>query len=267
MRVGPSFDSVHLLAGGQANLNLLLDEHRVLRVFERDPATAAKERALLERSWETFRVPEILDRGEDFLLLEWIELAPVSDSTEGGEKVGAAAAEIHATEFSEAGFLGADLEVESPLPSARGYVAAALEELGDPWIRRADELVARVDRLDEDVGSTAPVLNHGDFKPANLFLDPNGRLVVLDWEFAFSGPQLFDLGQLFRWGPSKAFRDGFAGAYERAGGTLPEAWEEKAEVFDLLNLLDLARTTHRDPVRSRHVRRRLERTLRRNEGS
>lgn len=118
-----------------------------------------------------------------------------------------------ATEFSEVGFLGADLKVDSPLPSARGYVAATLEELGDPWIRRADEVVALLVQLDEDVSSTVPVLNHGDFKPANLFLDSNGRLVVLDWEFAFSGPHLFDLGQLFRWGASKAFRDGFTGAY------------------------------------------------------
>lgn len=265
-RVGTSFDSVRLLAGGQANLNLLLDGHRVLRVFARDPATAAKECSLLERAWEAFRVPKILDQGEDFLLLEWIELTPVSDSTGSGEKVGAAAAEIHATEFSEVGFLGVDLKVDSPLPSARGYVAATLEELGDPWIRRADEVVALLVQLDEDVTATVPVLNHGDFKPANLFLDSNGRLVILDWEFAFSGPHLFDLGQLFRWGASKAFRDGFAGAYERAGGMLPDAWQEKAEVLDLVNLLHLARTSHLDPVRCRHVWRRLDRTLSQNEG-
>lgn len=211
-------------------------------------------------------MPGILDQGEDFLLLEWIELTRVSDSTVGGEKVGAAAAEIHATEFSEVGFLGADLEVIATLPSARDHVAASLEELGDPWARRADEVMALLAHLDEDVNSTVPVLNHGDFKPANLFLDSNERLVVLDWEFAFSGSHLFDLGQLLRWGVSKDFRDGFSDAYEGAGGVLPHTWQEKAEIHDLVNLLHLARRSHLDPVRFRDVWRRLNRTLRQNEG-
>lgn len=50
-RVGPSFDSVRLLPGGQANLNLLLDGERVLRIYRRDPDAVEKERRLVERRW------------------------------------------------------------------------------------------------------------------------------------------------------------------------------------------------------------------------
>lgn len=260
-RVGPSFESVRLLPGGQANLNLLLDGERVLRIYRRDPDAVEKERRLVERGWETFRVPGVLDGGPDFLLLERIGLSRLRDSADHGEKVGLAAAEIHGIRFESAGFLDADLEVVDPLPEARSHLTATLHALGEPWTAHTDWLSALAGGIEEEIRSGAAVLNHGDFKASNLFADSDDRPVVLDWEFAFSGPALLDLGQLFRWGPSREFRDGFVRGYEGGQHTLPDDWRERAEVLDLVNLLGLARGAGSDEARVRDLRRRIERSV------
>jgi aminoglycoside phosphotransferase (APT) family kinase protein len=88
-------------------------------------------------------------------------------------------------------------------------------------------------------------LVHSDYNPKNLLAVPSGGRwsisAVLDWEFAFSGSPLTDVGNMLR------FRDahppGFDGAfvrgYREAGGVLPPRWREISEALDLYALADL----------------------------
>lgn len=171
-----------LLPGGLANLNIRVGREWVLRVYERDPAALAKERLLLERGWQRFRVPRIVDHGADYLLLEHIELRPLRDSADHGESVGAAAAEIHGVCLDTSGVLGPDLAVTEPLPDLRAYVEGRMVELGPEWQQLRTPIVQALQDVDSKTEvSRAPVLNHGDFKPSNLFLGPSNELVVLDW--------------------------------------------------------------------------------------
>ena len=217
---------------------------RVLRI--KDPSTVAKEKTLLSRPWRSFRTPSVLASGEDFLLLELLELSPLPPTA--GAAVGRALAEIHGTTYAETGFLDGELALATPFPPdgwtqlhhGAGYASAGLDEAA-PFLDAA--LAARVraflDELAEndDAAPDTPVLSHTDFKLSNLHVTPAGELVVLDWEFAWAGPRLLDIGQLLRWHPPESFVQAFASAYRDGGGLLVGGWRRFAAIIDLGSLL------------------------------
>ena len=85
---------------------------------------------------------------------------------------------------------------------------------------------------------------------------------MLDWEFAYAGPALMDIGQLLRWNPPAPFVSGFIASYRRHGGVLPEGWERSSEISDLVNLVGLLAGAAPDSRQFCDVLRRIERTLR-----
>jgi hypothetical protein len=91
------------------------------------------------------------------------------------------------------------------------------------------------------------------------------ELLVLDWEFAYAGSALSDIGQLLRWQPPERFVQAFAEAYSRHGGRLITDWRRWAATFDLVNLAGLAanrsRADRSDVSHVADLRRRLEETL------
>ena len=112
--------------------------------------------------------------------------------------------------------------------------------------------------------STSPVLVHSDFKVANVKWSPAEECaVVFDWEFAWAGPNLFDLGQMFRWNPPEPFVRGFEAAYRSRGGTLSDNLRRDAELYDLLSLVDFLHRDRSDEIRDRDVRTRIVQTLER----
>jgi len=148
--------------------------------------------------------------------------------------VGRALAEIHALTYPKTGDLAADLSLAKLLPdegdedfAARGYGHAMLSE-AEPYLDPA--LAARIAAfLDHDPIAArdvldVPVLCHCDFKVSNPHVTPAEELVVLDWEFAWAGPRLIDIGQLLRWHPPESFVRPFADAYRAGGGVLIDDW-------------------------------------------
>jgi fructosamine-3-kinase len=242
-RIGPTKGPIEVLSGGFANLNVRVGDC-VLRI-KRGP-TPAKETTLLRRAWRSFRTPAVLATGEDFLVLEYLALAPLPPTA--GAAVGRALAEIHATTYPETGALAGDLSIAQPFPPdgwselhrGVGYVRAMLDE-AEPFVDSA--LTARLRAFldggpdDGDVEPDTPVLSHTDFKVSNLHVTPAGELVVLDWEFAWAGPRLLDIGQLLRWHPPESFVSAFADAYRDGGGRLVDGWRRFAAIIDLGNML------------------------------
>jgi fructosamine-3-kinase len=239
-RIGPTSESIEVLGGGLRNLNVRVGRDRVLRI-ERDPSTLAKELTLLRRPWRSFRTPAVLAIGDDFLVLEFLPLAPLPPSA--GAAVGRALAEIHATMYPEMGLLAGDLSIAKPIETGvGGYVRSNLAE-AEPFIDPA--LAARVRQHLEVIADEAAlavdgaVLTHSDFKVSNLHVTPTGELVVLDWEFSWAGLRLLDVGQLLRWHPPESFVTAFADSYRDAGGVLVDGWRRIAATIDLGNLLAL----------------------------
>jgi fructosamine-3-kinase len=216
------------------------------------------------------------DADDDFLVLDYIAHGPLLATAEHGATVGGALAEIHRSRFGASGLLtvrdGAGPEAETVLDvsSPFGDIADtfrehACSELGraawlDDRLRSAvdDLLVAYAEMLRSE--AAPPVLLHGDFKASNLHWTSDNRLLVLDWEFAYAGPALMDIGQLLRWTPPSPFVDAFAESYSAHGGSLSPDWRRLAEIFDLVNLAGLAANADEHSSRMRDIRRRLDAT-------
>jgi aminoglycoside phosphotransferase (APT) family kinase protein len=87
-------------------------------------------------------------------------------------------------------------------------------------------------------------LVHCDYNPKNLLaVRQDGRrtvTAVLDWEFAFSGSPLTDIGNMLRPRPAAqaGLAAGFIAGYREAGGRLPADWREISEALDLYALAD-----------------------------
>ncbi|WP_144445593.1 phosphotransferase family protein [Inquilinus limosus] len=266
----PAVLRVAELSGGLANTNLRLDLEShppvVLRLYQRDPAQAAKERAIHAlAAGRGLPAPRLLGGGDDpstglpFGLLEWIDGQRLDEAARDlddtalpplARSVGAALAAIHAVAFDRSGFLDGSLTVAEPVDIGGGGLVGFLRHVlidgpgGDRLGRDlADRLVAFAEReaglLDRWPGP--PCLTHSDFGGTNILVrqGPEGWAVaaVLDWEFAFAGSPFFDLGNLLR--PPLGTRPGFAEAaaagYRAAGGTLPAEWRRMAALADLFS--------------------------------
>ena len=263
-RIGAVDQPWQVLRGGHANANIRIGEDRLLRIYRRDADSVHKEKSLLERRWTNLRVPQILGSGEDFLLLEYVPHSPVTGSRLHGEAVGCALADIHAVTFEQSGFLGPNADsVATPFRDLvvdfRNH-AETREDVPDE-VRK--QVVSFFDDQLEKLRpfATQPVLVHGDFKASNLGWTRDELPLVLDWEFAYAGPALADIGQLFRWEPPEPFGHGFVEGYQRGDGELPGDWRRWAAGFDLVNLVGLIDGSPPDSTRFADCRRRIEQTL------
>lgn len=266
-RLGQFEGPVSVLSGGQANLNVLLGSEQVLRIYRRDQSALSKEAALLQKEWRAFQVPRVLREGEDFLLLEYVEHHKLSGSALHGRKVGAALAEIHSRAFAQSGLLSPELLLKEPFVDFVDALRSHAESQVPKPLRCAlgifDRAFAFLEQQAPAMRALAgqPVLLHGDFKPANLHESASGRLLILDWEFAYAGPAWMDVGQLMRWHPPGSFREAFAEAYVQGGRSLPSRWEQVANLFDLFNLLSLLGRAQPGSQRAQDLLARVEQTV------
>lgn len=261
------------LGGGYRNENIRITTDSggyVLRRYVRDDAarTCAIEAALAARlasagvpSAEVIAAdPEGTAAGLPLLLARHMPGVMVSEAmarypgsaAELGAAAGRALAAIGAVTFPGGGvFTGPDL-VPSPegMPASlpefleaclrAGHAAGALSpaELG-----RLRALAAAADPLARSVG-TARQLVHADYNGKNLLaVGSDGRWsisAVLDWEFAFSGSPLTDIGNMLRFRDEQppGFGGGFIAGYRDASSRLPEHWREISEALDLYALAD-----------------------------
>jgi fructosamine-3-kinase len=245
--IGPSTESLQLLSGGQANTNIRIGKDQVLRLYRRDVSIAGKELSLIQKNWNSFLAPEIIRSGDRFLLMKYMNHSPLEDKAEVGTTLGEALAEIHSNRYETAGFIGMSLLIEEPMEDfvmdMWSYLCSFMDMLLKPSLPRVllEEVIeffdSKIEGLQEVVGH--PVLLHGDFKVSNLHWSDQDKLLVLDWEFAYAGSVLMDIGQLFRWPASVAFEEAFQKGYQASGMYLPNQWKYWAAVLDLINLVGM----------------------------
>jgi hypothetical protein len=257
-----------VLGGGLRSLNLRSGE-LVLRIALEGDALQ-KEAALLRWLEPQIRVPRLLRSSERALLMEHVPHAPLPATEEAGRRVGAAIARIQSRTFDRAGMLGPDLRVVEPfvtgLSGLRDWAERLLE--GAAGARLGPERGRALRRLwDAHEGamvaaSSQPVLVHSDFKPTNVkWLPTEQDVLVLDWEFAWSGPALFDLGMMFRWEPPELFVEGVLASLHDAGIDAGPNARRLAELFDVFNLVGFLGDERDRPKRYRDVLDRVDRTL------
>jgi aminoglycoside phosphotransferase (APT) family kinase protein len=165
------------------------------------------------------------------------------------EQLALAAARIHVLRFKQCGLLGPGPKVTEPFTSyAAGTVGFMQACLDNPYLQRRLG-AGRLERLhhcltqrrDLQEPSITHQLCHSDFNQKNFLIGrgANGRhhlAAVLDWEFAFSGSSVIDIGNLLRFDHESPGIESswFVDAYRAAGGHLDSAWKEQSLFADLL---------------------------------
>jgi len=250
-----------VLSGGLRNLHVRIGDV-VARIDTAEHCRLPMEAALHRLVAPAVVVPHIVDVSDTVLLMEYVPHEKLPGTEEAGEQTGRAAAAIHTHTYTTSGFLDARLEVPDPFRSSydglREWAATQLtHESLAPWHKR---VAAAWDAAESRMraASRQPVLTHADFKPANVkWLPAQGDVVVFDWEFAWSGAALMDLGQMIRWGVPDPFLQGLVRGY----GELPDDWVRLAELFDLFNMVGFVAQGEGRPIRTRDAIARMERTL------
>ena len=263
------------LGGGYRNRNTRLDlddgESLVLRQYEVDDAgrICAIEAALLGRLRGVAPVPEVLAAdpagtaaGEPVLLTRFAAGIPLSAAladplSRPGDHAGLGRAGRAGAGRHRHGVLPARrlLRRRHPPPAAEdlpgglpGFVDACLAA-GPPRPccppPSCDGLraLARADEPFAARAGGARQLVHSDFNPKNLLaVRADGRWsvsAVLDWEFAYSGSPLGDVGNMLRFEQPPGFAAGFADGFRDGGGDLPLDWRPVSAALDLFALADL----------------------------
>lgn len=276
------------LEGGLVNANVHVRlgepaEDVVLRVYLRDGAAASIEGAVLEAVVGRIPAPRQLASGRlgelPFALHSLVPGRALTTLFAGGDnasigragtELGGALAALHAHQTEALGFLDANLRVPEPMPSlaqtwtehiGERLAGAAGDRLGPALSERLRAHVkAHRDALEELGGSTS--LLHADCKPTNIFVREDGGLTgLLDWEFAWSGPPIFDVGQLFRWPVPPIFEARFVSSYRVHGGVLGQDWRAAARLIDLLNLVQMLNDAGPREVVASDCRRLIEESL------
>jgi Ser/Thr protein kinase RdoA (MazF antagonist) len=260
-----------VLSGGFSTTNILLEfadgDRCVLRLSSQHERVKMEADLLdyLSHKAPDLPVPKVLWRAPGHFpgelgafAMTYVEghlLADIEDSLSTAncrhicEQLALAAARIHDLRFAQCGLLGPGPKVTEPFASYTtgtvGFMQSCLDNenlqrrLGAERCRRLHRCLTHRPDLQEP--SATHQLCHSDFNQKNFLIrrDANGRhhlAAVLDWEFAFSGSSVIDIGNLLRFEhESPAVESSwFADAYRAAGGHLDQAWREQALFADLL---------------------------------
>jgi aminoglycoside phosphotransferase (APT) family kinase protein len=266
--------SAEPLQGGIMNWNYSIrlsgsSDRFVMRFYDRQPASCAKEVRILDLVRDDVPVPRVLHANVSgatgwppFCVLEFIDGISLRELRARGNAKGVAEAcydagrllpRLARHRFARSGILTADLEVAEG-PFAGVSSAQVIEHFtSSPLFRqRVDgSLLARItDRVhasDADVaaGDDEVTLVHGDFNSPNILVHETAGAwrvaALLDWEFAFAANIYVDIGNMLRYerpGESR-YEPHFSRGLMDAGWKAPAGWVERARFADLPALCEL----------------------------
>ncbi|HKP10500.1 MAG TPA: aminoglycoside phosphotransferase family protein [Blastocatellia bacterium] len=267
------------LVGGLSNSGFKIHfesggEPVVLRIYERDPAACRKELELLRALARTVAVPEVLhaepegcDGGRPFVFLRYVEgvtfrqLKATADRRaiqEAAYAIGAALAAVGKH----------DLDCVPQVSDGPPQLPESINgHLSSPGLtaRTGAALADRVRRLVADWGTRLRLITrerrlvHGDFRKQNILVRPDGNTwtvaAILDWECAFQGSQMFDVGVFLRYERSEqpVAEPAFSRGFRDGGGRLCEDWMDAARVVDLDSLCRSLTAPHLPPDIEREI--------------
>jgi aminoglycoside phosphotransferase (APT) family kinase protein len=262
-----------LLSGGLRNTNYrvrLPAGAAVLRLYVAEPAACPREVALLGLLREVVPVPRVLDArptaDPPWALVEFVEGVRMDrspDIAEPAYDAGAVLAAIHAFPLDRVAHVDLN-RYSDPAYSTANIFDAALG-FARPYLTQqlADRAVAVVREHAARLAVQDTTLQHSDYKPWNLLVRDGRVAAVLDWEFAFAGPRLNDIGNFIRYSDRQPleYLTRFADGYQAAGGTLPDDWFRLARLGDLIAIGFFFERTPVDPAIPRDVIPLIERTV------
>jgi aminoglycoside phosphotransferase (APT) family kinase protein len=286
---GRGLRTVEQLDGGLTNTILRVspeDGSRALlvRIFPGGRVPWEREQKALARVAPSLPVPNLLladDRRLPYpsLVFHWIEgitlnslrkQASASELLSLAKPLGRLLARVASVPSGSDGGLGAD--GSTPVSSAEALFSVseqrllcgrARSRLGEQlahaiWLRLSKEM----ERF-RTLGLT-DCLVHGDFGGRNILVAPDDahgwRITgLIDWEEAFAGWALWDVGSLFRY-PNR-YGDAFRGEFERRYRSvrgMPEDWYSTARLLDATRQLETLDSERERPAAFADCRQLLE---------
>ena len=274
-------DQLVLLSEGCANTNykVTFKNNRlpvVIRIYMREKSALPREIAIHKLVADKIPVPAHLyfneqctDYAYPYAIMEWVdgilmrdiilnknEKAIIACSYEAGQYLNVMR-QIH---FSHGGFFQNGLTI-LPFSNNEKYLPYVLNILKDKIVTESlgNHLLNAVSHLVNTNASLLPDennanLTHADYDPANILVKQiEGKwkiAAILDWEFAFAGTYLLDIGMALRYSHKipAYYENNFIAGIQAHGFQLPEKWKKQAKLMDLLCLLQLA---HYNPVTER----------------
>ena len=259
MSLPPGATGARLLGGGDINEAWRVTLADGATAFVKTRADAGREEYMAEAeglAWlaepGALRTPRVLEVGEDYLALEWIE--PGRLDAAGTEELGRGLAAIHAAgaaNFGDPRLGGSGASAPSQFGSLRlsneptgdwpsfyaerrlrplAVLAHERRALSDPGVRAVEQVCARITEL---AGPAEPPARlHGDLWGGNVMADTEGRPWLID-PSAYGGHREVDLAMLRLFGaPSERVFAAYAEVTPLADG-----WEDRVQLWQLLPLL------------------------------
>ncbi|MCL2512352.1 MAG: aminoglycoside phosphotransferase family protein [Oscillospiraceae bacterium] len=124
--------------------------------------------------------------------------------------------------------------------------------IGEKMRERLRRLVSDKQKFISEINSYKSFI-HCDFRPANMLADEHSQVFFVDWESAWRGHTLADIGQFFRY--RRFFSDAHIELFEQVYNTyanrkLPGNWFELSLFRDLINPLQLLSSNQKAPLRN-----------------
>jgi aminoglycoside phosphotransferase (APT) family kinase protein len=239
----------------------------VLCLFEHDPSICRKQLDLYRVIDPVvplvpvlYAEPEGLDDIPPFLITQFVsgisfcdllDHASLAEIQQAASEVGRVLASIARTQFRQGGWIGPGPTVAAPLLAGEHLVANMVDEcLAADNVRKrlGPELCRRLSRIVWSFAGELTVIDdahnlvHSDFGPGNTLVRYSGAKwevsAVLDWEFAFSGSPLVDIGHFLRFEDERwpLVEPGFSRGFLEGGGMLPENWRMLSRIADIVSI-------------------------------
>jgi aminoglycoside phosphotransferase (APT) family kinase protein len=271
---GERVDRIQRLSGGLNNSNIKIttntNEIFVLRIYPKENKSMKIESEIAKLLEGRVAVPQVLYADSScsvfnypFLLMNWVRGEQLSEMIDrkneriiwsAATAAGAALAEVHKMKFLDSGFFDDQLNIKDRVEiNASTFIAFIEEILKKGYVTKhiGEKLCSSVLNFSQEYAflldnpGEQNSLVHSDFNPLNILVEEEDNSIrisaILDWEYAFSGSPLMDIGNMLRYeavtclGMSKPF----ILSYREHGGILPDKWLQKAKLLDLIALLDL----------------------------
>jgi aminoglycoside phosphotransferase (APT) family kinase protein len=287
---------IQLLSGGLNNSNLKIttntNENYVLRIYGENKSSLDVERKILKILEDRVPVPHSLYYDSScslydypFIILSWVQGVQLSELINQGnncviskalKEVGELLATVHRITFPSSGFFDEDLNINEIMKLDANHFLMYIEEsivngfghtylgsnISKNVLQFAQEHAYMIDDLENQNS-----LVHGDFNPLNILATDRESCIkitgILDWEYAFSGSPLMDIGNMLRYedGNNSEFLSLFISSYRESGGILPARWLQKAKLLDLIALCGLLNKKECGDVRVRDIKRLIQNTI------
>ncbi len=261
-----------LLSEGCANTNYKVTFKNnqppiVIRIYVREKSALHRELGIHKFIESIIPVPRHLyiddscsSYSHPYAIMEWVDGTLMREVILSNDKnaisqcafeAGVYLNKLRQIKFPKGGFFQENMKIR-PFDHDEQYLPYVTTLLQDPTVKESlgDNLHSAIQALAIKNAHILPNendanLTHSDYDPANMLVKKiKGEwkiAAILDWEFAYAGTYLLDIGLMLRYSHKlpTCYEKNFIDGIQHDGFHLPPNWKKQAKLMDILCLLQL----------------------------